>query len=852
MSWRGNPLARARSAKGLTLIALALLAALALALAILTAPAPRVSKQYGGTTIEISADRAWTLYPGDCVQLSWQLEGIKSLYIEGEGQIGWGEMPFCPAINATSPTIEITAENGIYRDPQLTIHHLPDLLFYLLGVVGVCGAGLLTLHYLRRDQLNRMPPFYWLLIAGLLLALVGASLRLTPQAVPTIDREDGPLAVRFWAERDSIIFPHECIGVRWSVSGSDSIRFNGEDARLDQNPGSDAFCAGDGNTAALEVIDSEGARHEYSLAFSSLFPSPQLPPASVIWSLFWLLLALVIFGLLIWRGIGRNWQRISNADKVAVAACLLFPFAFYLPFGFETPAHWENWNLHSYIEGGTPSFFDSWIVTRFSGLVHRVLAYIISSESFIGYNLVNSLMHSAMTAVAYGLLRQVKVAPLYAFLMALLFIVYPVNPMQFSLRALLLNYSKLFLLVAVFLALEYRRAPTRLALGGLWLALTFSVNSYESGLGLVMIAPLLWWLADRKINWRKLNLTVVWYLAPAFKLAYLALLTATGREFYQSGLLDAGSNSSTASDVAVTFVDMIGWVYPYTFWEGWQEAFQTIQQNAWQLPTIIMLAAVAGLARYLAREQAAAPAPTSRQLVLFIGLGLLLIIPAIAVLMWIPLYQYNPWRMCLYVPIGAVIAIFSAILLLTKRLPDRGIRNAAVVGVCLLLLLPGISRLFLQLDGFVESANKKAQILHDIVAIAPEPYPETQIALITERDIPFLHSEGIFELLTRDVLHSALYAIYQSKAPDLAYFCILIDQCSDVSDGDTLFTSARPEDLLPRTLVFKLNDDLSLQLVDDPAAFLRRDIDAPYDPSQLYNAEAPLPPRLTTMLRAKP
>ena len=227
-------------------------------------------------------------------------------------------------------------------------------------------------------------------------------------------------------------------------------------------------------------------------------------------------------------------------------------------------------------------------------------------------------------------------------------------------------------------------------------------------------------------------------------------------------------------------------------------------------------------------------------------------IPAIAVLMWIPLYQYDPWRMCLYAPIGAVIALFSAILLLTRRLPDRGIRDAVVVGVCLLLLLPGISRLFLQLDNFEGSASKKAQILHDIVTLAPEPYPETQIALITVRDIPFLHAEGIFEFLTRDVLHSALYAIYQSKAPDLAYFCILINQCSDVSDGDTLFTSARPEDLLPHTLVFKLNDDLSLELVDDPAAFLDLDIDAPYDANQLYNAEAPLPPRVTTMLRAKP
>ena len=55
---------------------------------------------------------------------------------------------------------------------------------------------------------------------------------------------------------------------------------------------------------------------------------------------------------------------------------------------------------------------------------------------------------------------------------------------------------------------------------------------------------------------------------------------------------------------------------------------------------------------------------------------------------------------------------------------------------------------------------------------------------------------------------------------------------------------------LKRTLVFRLNDDLSVDLIEDPAAFLGLDIDIPYDASQLYDADAPLPPRATTMLGA--
>ena len=45
-----------------------------------------------GATVEITADKAWSILPGDCIEIIWQLEGIKSLYIDGEGKIGWGEM----------------------------------------------------------------------------------------------------------------------------------------------------------------------------------------------------------------------------------------------------------------------------------------------------------------------------------------------------------------------------------------------------------------------------------------------------------------------------------------------------------------------------------------------------------------------------------------------------------------------------------------------------------------------------------------------------------------------------------------------------------------------------------------
>lgn len=851
MSLRVGLRQRLSSVSGITFLALALTACLLLALTIGSTPAPAIHNQYGGTDIAISADRAWTLFPGDCVNVSWQLEGIRSVYINGQGKIGAGEIPFCQALRSSSLVFEVTAQNGIYRELQLKIHHLPDLLLYLFGFVGVLGTGVMAIYYLYSPKLNRRPPITRLLIIGITLAIIGVLLRLAPHAAPAIDHDDGNVAVRFWAVRDSIIFPHECIDLHWSVTGAESIRLAGEQISLDQNPGSGEFCAGDGTSATLETTARDGARREHTLTFASLFPTPLSPPAATVWSLLLLILALIVFGVLIWQGIRRNWRSLSMFDKLALTACILFPFAFFLPFGFDSPAHWENWTLHSYAEGGPPGFFHAWIVSRFTGLVHRALAYLISSESFVGYNLINCLIHSAMAAVVYGILRLGKVSPLYAFLMALLFSVYPVNPNQLSMRASLQNYSKLFLLVAIYLALVFCRRPTRLTLSGLWLALTFSVNSFESGLLLVTLVPLLWWLPDRKLSWRNLNLTAIWYLAPAFKLGQFVLLSTTGREFYQSGLLSPGGDASGMLDTAVqTFLDVTGWVYPYTFFGAWRDSVQTLEARAWWLPTLLLLASIAAVAWYLARDRTAAFAPSSQKLVLSLITGLLLVIPAIGVLMWIPLYNSDPWRMCLYVPIGAVIAVFAGILLLTIPIRNRGKRDAAIVGLCLLLLLPAFSWLFVQNERLIESANRKANIAREIIKIAPAPKPETQILLVTEMDSVFLHQHDIFALLQRDMLDSALRVLYQSNAPEFAYFCVSINECSYTSSRDTVFSSAKPGELLQRTLVFKLNDDLSVELLPDPAAFLRLEINTPYDAANLFNADAPLPPRLSTMLRA--
>ena len=140
--------------------------------------------------------------------------------------------------------------------------------------------------------------------------------------------------------------------------------------------------------------------------------------------------------------------------------------------------------------------------------------------------------------------------------------------------------------------------------------------------------------------------------------------------------------------------------------------------------------------------------------------------------------------------------------------------------------------------------------MHRILETAPAVAPRTNLLLVTGMERATLDRLGVSEFILRDMINSAFSILYRSAAPELTYFCLSWQNCGDQVGGETIFDANDPGELLQRTLVFNLNEDLSVELVEDPAAFLNLDIDVPYDASLLYDADAPLPPRAATMLSA--
>ena len=652
-----------RSLRNVLALALVGIALVLLANAIAGASPPKIKTEFGGATVDISADKAWTFFPGDCLTIRWNLEGIKSIYIDGQGKIGWGEIEFCPSHGAASPQFEITAQDGTLRVLTLDLHFLPSELLICLLFVIVILAFALALTYVTRHQLDNPLPIGLPVVLAFSLAVIACLLGF--------------------------------------ASGLFSIR---------------------------QILRNLGA----------LFGNPS-------WQLIGLALAGVVFIPLLFQSLRRGIRVKARTDFVAIAGFFVFLLFLYLPFGFESIGHWEEWVVNAYFEG-RPSRLSFELVSRFWVIVPHALAYLISSDSFVGYHVLNLLMFWGKLALLYGILRHLRFVSLYAFLTTVLFMVYPVNSGLMSLRSFPMQFSMLALLAAVYLILDYVKNPSRLHLLGIWMSLIFNVTSNESAYAILLIVPLLWWLQQRKLTWHNFNLTAIWYLFPVMKIAYLLLRLSAGRGIYgRRPIEEAADGGSQLSGVLGNLVGDLLSVYQHTLVDAWADLFPLPDQGSWLFWSIFMLALVALVAIYLARGADSHALPASPQAAWTMLSGLLFVMPAVGVLIWLEKYRLDPWRMFFYVPIGASVAVFALLTLLTLPIRRAAYRKYLTIVLFIVLMFPPLNRLLYQHEFHVSSANAKANVLIQMLRQAPAIDDNATVILLTDKSRSELKDVNIEE-----------------------------------------------------------------------------------------------------------
>ena len=144
--------------------------------AIRARPAPAIHSEFGGATIDISASSAWSILPGDCLTVRWNVEGIQSIYIDGQGKIGWGDMEYCPSFKQSSPQYNITAKDGTLRNFALDIYYLPNQVVACLLLVAIASFFLLACYYLVTLKLDEPPPLKLYMLLVLAIAVLGCLL----------------------------------------------------------------------------------------------------------------------------------------------------------------------------------------------------------------------------------------------------------------------------------------------------------------------------------------------------------------------------------------------------------------------------------------------------------------------------------------------------------------------------------------------------------------------------------------------------------------------------------------------------------------------------------------------------
>ena len=726
--------------------------------------APRIDSEFGGATVRISADRSWVFLPGHCATLTWDLEGIQSLYINGEGKIGWGEMEYCPTIVEPNPEIEITTLDGTERRFTLDFRYVIGVLLFMTGVIGMAFAGLTALDGVLNRAIGK--PF---LLRGTTLGVL------------------------------TLLLIYELIN-------------------LTVNP---------------------ALKKDFVLTLKSLFTNSE-------WQLFGIVLAGLVYLPLIVGALQRELRRKRSTDLVVLGSFLLFVYLLYLPFGFNSIGLWETWNANAWAEGSNAWFLDSELIFRYWVFVPHTLAQLISSDSFGGYQFLNFLMFWGKLALLYGILRQLRVERLCAYLVTMLFMVYPVNSMLMSMRSLPMQFSMIALLAAVYLMLEYIERPSLPRLLGIWLGLLFNVGSNESAYVIILVIPLLWWLRDRQPSWRNFKLTAIWYVFPALKAVYMLALVSMNQFFYRSALIEEYREQINDLNIFQIVIQKTANVYHHTFLGAWQDALAATGQVTFLGMALVMVLLVGGIAWLLARKFYP---PPPRQLGFALLSGLAFVFPSIGILILFEMYYDDLWRLYFYVPIGAAIAVFSVIALLTLPIKNIRRRNIAIIVLSLILMIPATSRLLLQHEYYDESAHSRAWILRQVLEQTPEIDSGTHLSFLTDMSRKEMYEKKIYGLHLSYTWYSMFYILYQEGHPLFVSLCITDLEMTCAISGDELNEKIPDEDYVFQNLIlYRLHDDLTVELLDELPAEFNYAVQRGYYPHQLYNPDASIPPRAITML----
>ncbi len=440
------------------------------------------------------------------------------------------------------------------------------------------------------------------------------------------------------------------------------------------------------------------------------------------------------------------------------AVCLIWT-----PIGMSQTGLVEEWViLGSFIQNGTT--FLAWDGGAFVShklrpltILPFALSYTLSPESFIGWNLLLSASLVLKTvSMAYLVWWLTQNRPV-AMLAGLMFMLFPADTMQMSLRSVHIDWAAGLSLSAVSTLLFATEAKSVLGrlIATVIAATLFLIGNfiYEAGLFLAPLPLLLWW-ARFGVNAGYKGLlqhrfpVFGWLVSALIAAGYLVIVSRDPNLYQQS----------ISSDLQQTITTVLGrtplllTIALYrVFVHGWYDSARLLQEQTAFWPYLAVLSLAVLIALLVPRSGPYSGVRTSRSLYLrMIGAGiiatLLGYLPYLSSMSHILISQ----RTYIYASIGGALTMVAVCAFLYERSRIIG----AIAWIALIGL--GLNAQWAQLNHYTDLSMRQRMLLAGILQAAPSTEPGAKI-LILDRS----GNLGSTWMLRGEILDAALTYLYQ-------------------------------------------------------------------------------------------
>lgn len=509
----------------------------------------------------------------------------------------------------------------------------------------------------------------------------------------------------------------------------------------------------------------------------------------------------------------------------------LLALLMWLPFSFKTTGLMEELRITALLDSGNPLFFitaETAMATQRGRPLEQFfhsLAYTLDPNSFFYYNVFQMLFIFSKLVVTYWLVLEfLPKKRVLAFLIGVLFILYPADTGLFTFRTMTIYGTLLAYLLGVLCLIRYWKGSGRrgwllpVAAGG---CVALSLLQYPIALPLALTTPLsgLYFLRPNRRFWTG---TLLWVAGIATAILYS--VWAIGQSS-QASYDDAFAQTLTRLDFGAMLRALaLGYERQVT---GWLDIL-----GKWEYLTFFWPYVLAGLALFVGvawwlircerREDAAEVLGWKRALGVIV-VGVAIIALGMAAYLPIPSHRSTNFRIYFISIMGSSMLVGMGLYFIAGMWKGRRDTVMAITATPLvgMMLLGG----FEQHQMYVNYSLQQQEVLQQIVSQAPQVKPNTSIFVVSSTDL--LDHEYMFQHGT--LLESALRYLYGTQAIS-ARVCFIAEDskdsgCEFASDvlryrTPAYYTNVTVSQYVPygQLLLFRLKDDDQLQLMSTEQA----------------------------------